>query len=472
MSARILIVDDTPVNIKLLEAKLAREYYAISTAIDGLSALEKATAEKPDLILLDVMMPGMDGFEVCRRLKENPATETIPVVMVTALSDAENRVRGLEAGADDFLTKPIDALALMARIRSLLRLKALRDEWGAREVTLQQFSPPGSLAAANPVSLEAARILILDDDVLEGAEIQRTLAAPPLSAFLRQVPTLAEAEKALSSESWDLVFVTLDLKDEEGLVACARLRANQAARTIPLLLLADAGESERLAKGLDLGANDYLVRPLDPHEVFARARAQLRHKRNYDRLRSGLEHHLLLALVDPLTSAFNRRYLDAHLPRFWDRARENKKPLSVQILDIDHFKKINDTYGHAAGDIVLRELARRISTSLRPTDFFVRLGGEEFAVVMPDTHLIDAARVAQRLRAAIAKTPFVLPEVPEGIPVTLSIGLAETFPAAEQETSEKLFDRADAALYRAKQEGRNRIVSGDESSVGSSEPDV
>ncbi len=152
MSARILIVDDTPLNVKLLAAKLAHDYYVISTAENGVQALEKVAKEKPDLILLDVMMPEMDGFETCRRLKANPATAYIPVVIITALSDVADRVRGLAAGADDFLGKPINDLALMARIRSLLRTKILMDEWRLREATAEQLAP-GSRKPSLPAAV-------------------------------------------------------------------------------------------------------------------------------------------------------------------------------------------------------------------------------------------------------------------------------------------------------------------------------
>ena len=455
MSARILIVDDTPLNVKLLTAKLAHEYYTISTAENGVKALEKVVQEKPDLILLDVMMPEMDGFETCRRLKADPATAHIPVVMITALSDVTDRVKGLTAGADDFLGKPIDDLALMSRIRSLLRLKILMDEWRLREGTAQQLSPTPLPATIDPLNINDSRILIIDDSETDGAFIQESLL--PLSAQIKQVQNVAEAEILLADDTYDLVFINLDLQDEDGLTICARLRTNPVTRHVPILLLANAEDIKRVAKGLDLGANDYLLRPFDTSELFARTRTQLRHKRNYDRLRNGFEQNLMLALVDPLTGAFNRRYLDAHLPRFLENAAETKKPLTVQMLDIDHFKQVNDRFGHAAGDIILKEVARRIRTGVRPSDFFVRLGGEEFAVVMSETDLPSAFKIAERLRQTIADTPVQVASHEEGIKVTISIGLADTHPATEG-TPNKVFDRADAALYRAKNQGRNCVV--------------
>ncbi|MGB9153445.1 MAG: PleD family two-component system response regulator, partial [Alphaproteobacteria bacterium] len=455
MSARILVVDDTLLNVKLLAAKLEHEYYIISTAENGVEALKKVAQDKPDLILLDVMMPEMDGFETCRRLRADPATAHIPIVIITALSDVADRVRGLAEGADDFLTKPIDNLALMSRIRSLLRTKVLMDEWRLREATTQQFSPV-VIPTIDQLDISNSRILIVDDSQADSSLIREALA--PLSAYIAQVSSIAEAQTALANSPYDLVFSSLNLHAEDGLMICSHLRTNPVTRHVPILMLANPGDLERVAKGLDLGANDYLMRPLERHELFARTRSQLRHKRNYDRLRNGFEQNVLMALVDPLTGCFNRRYLDAHLPRFLNHAAEIRQSLSVQMLDIDHFKHVNDTYGHAAGDAVLKEVAHRISIGVRPSDFFVRMGGEEFAIVMSETNMSIATKIANRLRQSISDTPFTIPGSAEELKVTISIGIADTHPDIEGEPN-KVFERADAALYRAKQSGRNRVVS-------------
>ncbi|MDE2029244.1 MAG: PleD family two-component system response regulator [Alphaproteobacteria bacterium] len=453
MSARILVVDDTPLNVKLLAAKLARDYYIVSTAENGVEALKKVAAEKPDIILLDVMMPEMDGFETCEKLKADPATAHIPVIMITALSDVADRVKGLAAGADDFLGKPINDVALMARIRSLLRLKVLMDEWRLRETSAQQVAPFPQ-PHGGEADIGEGRILIVDDAPSDIEAIRDTLKA--IAPHVAHVPSVAEAETALAADDYDVVFASIDLREEDGLMICPRLRSSAAGRHVPILLLANQGETERVAKGLDLGANDYLMRPFDAQELFARARTQLRHKRNYDMMRDGFEKNIKMALVDPLTDAFNRRYLDAHLPRFLQHAAEQRKSLSVQMLDIDHFKKVNDTHGHAAGDAVLREVARRIVSAIRPSDFFVRMGGEEFAVIMPETQLPNAEKIAERLRHSIAATPVPLPDGGE-LPVTISIGIADTRPDLESAPN-RVFERADAALYRAKQDGRNRVI--------------
>ena len=455
MSARILIVDDTPLNVKLLAAKLAHDYYVVSTAQNGVEALAKVAAEKPDIILLDVMMPEMDGFETCRRLKADSATAFIPVVMITALSDVADRVRGLAAGADDFLGKPINDLALMARIRSLLRTKMLMDEWRLREQTVAELSPDLSSADHDPLNVRDSRVLIVDDAQHDTDFIRKAMTS--LSAQMVTATSVNQAVQAFTDQSFDLIFANLDLRHEDGLMICPHLRTNPATRNVPILMIANPDDIARVARGLDLGANDYLLRPLDAHELFARSRTQLRHKRNFDRLRQNYEQNMKMALVDPLTGAFNRRYLDAHLPRYLRHAADVRKTLSIQMVDIDHFKSINDRYGHAVGDAVLKELVLRIGNAIRPSDFMVRMGGEEFAIVMQETGLSNCRNIAERLRQTIIGTPFKIDGIPEGVPVTISIGVADTRPDVEG-TPNRVFERADAALYQAKNAGRNCIV--------------
>lgn len=455
MSARILVVDDNPLNLKLLAAKLTRDYYTVSTAEDGEQALKKALEEQPDIILLDVMMPGIDGFEVCKRLKADAATRHIPIVMVTALSDVSDRVHGLEVGADDFLTKPINDVALMARVRSLLRLKRIMDEWRLREATAAQFAVPATVEEDSE-DIANGRVLFLEDNENERQRIEKFLQSIGVS-----LKTTASAEEALieaRSGSYDLVMASLDLQSDQGLTFCGHLRAEESTRNLPILLIANSDEIDLVARGLDLGANDYLLRPIESSELAARTRTQLKQKRHYDRLRKNYEQSLALALVDPLTGAFNRRYLDIHLARLFARCKTSHKPLSVLYLDIDHFKKINDVNGHAAGDIVLKETVNRISMSLRPQDLVVRLGGEEFAAILPEIELKTALSVGERLRHAIASIPFSISS-DKALPVTISIGAASLDPEGN-ETPEQLLKRADAALYRAKEGGRNRVEAG------------
>lgn len=454
MSARVLVVDDVLPNVKLLAAKLTREYFNVLTAYNGPDALEMVRRESPDIVLLDVMMPGMDGFEVCEKIRSDPATMHIPVVMVTALSDIADRVRGLEAGADDFLTKPVNDIALFARVRSLVRLKMMMDEWRLRESTSGQFGVIERSGTMLSESFEHANVLVLEDSVLDLEKVTETLRRD--HGTVMSADTCAKAlERALGGDL-DLVVVSLTLLNEDGLRLCSQLRSHERTRQVPILLMVDEGDLGQVAKGLELGANDYVVKPVDRNELLARARTQIRRKRYQERLRSNYEQSLSMALTDSLTGVFNRRYVNAHLPRLLERAIDSHKPVSVLMFDIDHFKVVNDTYGHAIGDEVLREVSARASRNLRTFDLVARLGGEEFVVILPDTDGEAALIVAERLRSRIADTPFAVSADRGEINVTVSIGIS--IGGRLGDTAEGLVRRADEALYEAKRSGRNCVI--------------
>src|SRR5690348_8798402 len=224
MSARILVVDDVDINVKLLGAKLASEYFDVLTAGSGAAALAVCAAELPDLVLLDVMMPEMDGFEVCRRLKADPATAHIPVVMVTALSDAADRLTGLEAGADDFLTKPVNDIALFARVRSLVRLKRMMEEWRLREEVCGRFASLDGGQDGRLEDLGGARIVLLEDSRLATARITETLA--PMTGELRHAATCLEAQAAIDA-SVELVIASLSVTGGDPLRLVSHLRASE-----------------------------------------------------------------------------------------------------------------------------------------------------------------------------------------------------------------------------------------------------
>ena len=451
MTARILVVDDQPLNVKLLEAKLTAEYYEVITAVGGAEALEKAAEVKPDIILLDVMMPGMDGYEVCQRLKADPGLSHIPVVMVTALGDPADRIRGIDVGADDFLSKPINDIALFARVRSLLRLKLTLDELRLRDDTSLQF---GGLDAIDPTkdSGTGARILVVEDEAHDRDTIEQVLSAE------NEVTCVTGAEEALVAiaQVFDLIIVSIDLKDSDGLRLCSQIRSRDSTRHVAILMLIDESDSERLAKGLDLGVNDYLYKPIDSNELIARTRGQIRHYHYQERLRSNYHRSVSMAVTDGLTGLYNRHYLDSYLSRLLARSLNDGKPLALAIIDLDFFKMVNDTHGHTTGDQVLRELAERLEGAVRASDMAARYGGEEFVLVMSETDMETARMVTARLCRDIEATPFAGSLVENGLPVTASIGVAVA--EGRDETPEELLGRADEALYEAKRNGRNQVV--------------
>lgn len=450
MTARILVVDDIEANVRLLEAKLTAEYYEVLTASDGPTALAMAAKEKPDIILLDVMMPGMDGFQVCRRLKDDPETRHVPVVLVTALDGRGDRIAGLEAGADEFLTKPIDDVMLFARVRSLTRLKLVIDELREREASGRRM---GVIAgAASRLGGTGGRVLIVDDHERQAQRIAAELA-------IEHRPVVeSDPEKALMTARGpvDLVIVNATARSFDGLRFTAHLRSDESTRHLPVLAVVDFDERPRLVKALEIGVNDILPKPIDPQELAARARTQIRRKRYTDYLRDNLDHSLELAVTDQLTGLHNRRYMVGQLEALVKRATLGGDPVACLLIDIDHFKKINDGYGHDVGDEVLREFAVRLASNVRAIDLPCRYGGEEFVVVMPDTRLEDAHRIAERIRLHVAGSPFRVKQGEELLTVTISVGVAATL--GPNERPETLLKRADEGVYEAKASGRNKVV--------------
>ena len=453
MTARILVVDDIPANVKLLEVRLLAEYFEVLTASNGEDAIETCENGKVDVVLLDVMMPGMDGFEVCRRLKADPATAHIPVVMITALGETTDRVNGLEVGADDFLTKPVNDLQLMTRVKSLVRLKMLTDELRLRAMTTRNIGIEELLSRRLPEDDLMPKVLLIDERPSSCDTISRFLAG---KADLDVVTDPQAGFFQAAEEPYECVLISTGFADYDPLRLCSQLRSVDRTRFLPIILLADLGDENRIIRGLELGVNDYLVRPIDEHELTARLRTQVKRKRYNDHLRASVTQTIEMAVTDGLTGLHNRRYLDSHLRTLFDRAVSRRRPLSLLILDLDRFKSINDTHGHDGGDDVLREFAGRLRKNVRGIDLACRYGGEEFVVVMPDTEASIAEKVAERIRAEIERNPFAVGKDGLTIGLTISVGVSSVL--RKRDTVEDLMKRADLALYEAKSAGRNRVV--------------
>jgi two-component system cell cycle response regulator len=447
MTARILIVDDAPANTRLMHAMLQSEYYQVEAATNAAEALRIALDWQPDLVLLDVMMPGMDGYDCCARLKADPGTQHIPVIMVTVLDAPDARVRGLEVGADDFLTRPVEHDTLLARLRSLVRLKRLLDEWRARGETGRALGLP---TPTPEPSVRGAVALVIEDDAAGARAIAEALALEGLSVDHALDGYAAMARSA--SSPVDLIVLSLSLSGEDPLALASRLRAADATHNVPQLLVVAPAQHRRLLRGFDLGVNDWLVRPIDRNELRARARNQVRRKLYQDRLRAEFGHALQLAVIDPLTGLYNRRYLGQHLRSLTEGPAA--RDIATLLIDIDRFKRINDIYGHAAGDLALQAVADALRAQTRAFDTLARYGGEEFVLVMPGVDVDEAMAAADRLRVAIAALSYEpAPGMPE--PLTVSVGVAHA--PAGRHTADGVLLAADAALYTAKRAGRNRV---------------
>ena len=453
MTARVLVVDDIPANVKLLEAKLSAEYFGVVTATNGRDAIALCERGEVDIVLLDVMMPGMNGFEVCRRLKGAPSTAHIPVVIVTTLDQPRDRLQGLDAGADDFLTKPLDDTALFARVRSLARLKAMTDELRSRAMASVRLGIADPLATAAAETGLNGRVLLVEDRPSVAERLQSALSA------FHAVEIETDAQQAVmhaAEGEFDAVVISLDLQGQDGLRLCSQLRSLERTRNISVLLMGEAEDRDRILRGLEIGAHDFLLRPIDRNELLARVRTQVRRKRFTERLRDSVQSSMEMAVMDHLTGLHNRRFMDNRLSVMCDESALRARSLSLLVLDIDHFKSVNDSWGHDAGDEVLREFADRVRACTRGIDLVARMGGEEIVVVLPDTGHEAAYRVAERIRERVENTPFAIQNGTRDIKVTVSVGVSNR--RAGDASSADMMKRADDALYRAKANGRNRVI--------------
>ena len=452
MTARVLVVDDILANVRLLEAKLAAEYFEVITAMNGVDALEAVQRTKPDIVLLDVMMPGIDGIEVCKRIKSNPQTQHIPVVMVTALDQPEDRVRGLEAGADDFLTKPVNDVSLFCRVKSLVRLKMLTDELRTRALGADSI---GLLSPSRqPIEGAPGNVMVIDNGTSVAERIRSALAGRHTVTVVDD-PQHGIAATAGNGERFELIIINLDMDGVDALRVCSQIKTLEQTRQTPILIIVDPDDHQRLLRALDMGVNDYLIRPIDKQELLARVNTQIRRCRYTETLRLNVQASIEMAVTDALTGLYNRRYLETHLSNLVEHSANRGKALSVLTLDVDFFKAVNDTHGHDAGDRVLQELAGRIRSNIRNVDMACRVGGEEFVVVLPATAADIAMKIGERMRKSVATKPF---NAGTSLPLNITISVGVAALDGGEDRVEDILKRADQALYRAKREGRNRVT--------------
>jgi two-component system cell cycle response regulator len=452
MTGRILIVDDVATNRIVYRARLAAAFYEPVLANDGASCLQMAQSgvgPRPDLILLDLHLPDMSGHDVLRRLRSDPRSRDIPVIVLTASQDAAARLTAFAAGADDVIVKPAADRVLLARVRNLMRsnaefsAEAVLHGAGFAEAPIH-FEPPGTLALVASVpdatkDLQAALSGLMRDRLVT---VTRTQA-------------LAEAASPGRIAGADVFILAEDENGAEcALRLLSELKSHQATRHAAVCLLLRARTPDAAAMAFDLGADDVVAQAVPTAELALRLRSLVRRKRTGDRQRARMQDNLRLALVDPLTGLYNRRYAAPHLSTIAARAAETGGIFAVMVVDLDRFKQVNDQYGHGAGDLVLVEMARRLTANLRDSDLLARIGGEEFLIVLPDSSLTEARQVAERLCHAVEERPIRLPSG-QGLTVTVSIGVAVSGGAMSVDA---VVEQADLALLESKGAGRNQVT--------------
>lgn len=451
MAGRILVVDDIATNRMVMAAQLKARYFDVLVAENGAEGLELAQNQDPDIVLLDCVMPGLDGFEVCKRLKADARTRDIPVVMVTALETHESRLQALGAGADDFLPRPITDTALFARIRQLLRERQATAKTRAQEASIGALGIDvrdgvGDATAPHTVTIlgthprigRLARALRKDG----GLNVTTMDPAQPLNG----------AEPLPSTDAL-VLDVPAETDDDAALELLGALRRRFGDQDPVIMLAAGRDRVALAARALDFGAQDHVLRPFDPAELVLRLGTQLDRRAHRRQVSDSVNKGLELAVRDPLTGLCNRRYAESGLARLAGEAGPGDKTLSILLLDIDRFKSINDTYGHASGDAVLRNFSALVQRNLREDDLLARVGGEEFMIAMPNTPLARAQKVAERLRARISAHRFDL-ENGRQAEITVSIGLAQ---GTGTQAAKALLDRADKAMLQGKVGGRNQV---------------
>ena len=453
MSGRILIADTSSASRILLRARLATARYAVAMAATGEEVMAALRTERPDLLIADATLPDTTGVALLRRIRADAGLARLPVILLTDTGDDAARIEALEAGADEFLVKPVDGVTLMARVRSIFRASETEEALDRRRVTVKElgfaeaatgFTGPATLAFVGASPAAAAGWA----EGLAGLVRARISAMGPDEAL-----TVADTGPAP-----DLFLVAADLAlPGDGLRLLVDLRSRAATRYAAILVLHRKGDSDAAAMALDLGADDILPAGFQPAELAIRIRKQLRRKADSDRLRATVEDGLRLAVTDHLTGLYNRRYALAHLDRMAEAARGSGRPFAVMVADVDRFKAVNDTFGHAAGDAVLAEIAARLRDNLRPGDMVARFGGEEFLIAMRDSDAAGAAAAADRLRRIVAASPIAVASLRAELTATVSIGVAVADPRDAADTIPALIDRADHALLAAKAEGRNQV---------------
>jgi two-component system cell cycle response regulator len=442
MAGRILIVDDVPTNRIVLKARLASVFHEAVLAATGAEALHRLRLDRPDLVLLDLELPDMGGLDVLRSLRADPAGRRLPVIVITADTRAETRLAALQAGADEVFHKPAHEGLLLARIRSLLR----------RVDPEERHTLPALALQEQPIPYDWPGLICLTAfPPAQGRRIASALAPLlPHRIDLRDRRSALLAASGMAADGY-LINATGDVVPT-AFALLSELRASPDSRHAAIAVMTDSPDSAAMA--CDLGADEVILPAPPEPELAFRLSAMVNRSRDAASRRAHIRDNIRLAVTDPLTGLFNRRYALRRMGEMSLTAVDSGLPYAVLLVDIDRFKLVNDRHGHAAGDLVLTEVARRLAAHLSPADLIARIGGEEFLIALPAKGMAEAGSMARDLCKAIIGQPIPLPSG-QSVTVSISIGLAHGRPGT---LPDEAVERADRALLEAKLQGRNRVI--------------
>lgn len=435
MAARILIVDDISTNLAILELKLQMEYYEVYKTSNGFDALKLAEKLQPDLIILDVMMPGIDGFETCEKLKANPKTTYIPVLMLTALTDKQDRIKGLKVGADDFLSKPINDQALLSRVRSLVRLKMTMDQWYLRAKISDEVCGLGQLTI-DDFDAKHGHLYLFSENNAEISNLKKAML--PDEVIWHEMASKEEAISLFDTHHGDVLILDLNVQKVDPVDLCIQLRTETKTRGIPILALANEDQHDLLNRLFQIGINDYLVRPLDGYEVFLRIRGQVKRWRYHQKLLSINKNVIAGAYIDKSTGLYNYDYAFAHINELLIRMRETQKNFAVLLIEFTNESDLNNR--------ILSNIADILVNTVRSFDLVARNESTSFLIILPQTSLNIAQDIASRVGRKIETFASINKTNNQFLDVVIGTSVS----CAEDKNPDDVINRAKDAQYSPK----------------------
>lgn len=454
MSGKILVFDSINGDSTQLRFLLAAAHYEIARLNQPEDIVNYSLGRRSDLILVTGDAEDPVVTEICKTFVSHGAASDIPVVLFTSACGPTARIEALRMGVSEVFDASVDRLVLLARLRSLLRMSGDRRQLTPDHRYIGDFDLMDDCEPfAGP-----ARIGLVAADTEAAWQLQQRLTPLMSDKFILFTEESVLGDTALRNLA-DVFVIAADLTaPSDPLRLYSELRSRSATRHAAFCLIADSSCSDRWATALDLGVDDLIEASADVGELAVRIQKQIAAKRRSDSLRLATANRVRQAMFDPLTGLFNRRYALPALARIAERAATRDEPFAILLADIDQFKRVNDTFGHSAGDTVLVSVANRLRSCLRPADLLARIGGEEFLIALPGVSLEQAHATAERLRLAICGRQISLSSG-EQIEVTASIGLSAGTPAHDSLPDfDQLIFAPDNALLAAKAKGRNRVT--------------